>query len=387
MTRLNPFALGRMKLSKLWEAAIDGHVVSLAWSDPLGLIAAASADGPIALFDAATGQPRCNLPGHGFGTAQVAWSPDSPSPPPLSREGRGGNLLASAGQDGKVRLWDPVTGTQTREMPAGAAWVERVAWCPNASGILASAAGKKLRLWNAAGELLCEYPDHPSTITDLQWNPKEPILASAAYGKLSLWPLPPVGQAFQPDPGAKSVKSVRLESLTYGRGEIKAVREFAWQGSMLALAWSPDAKYIAAGGQDATVHFWNLSTGDDLQMAGYPRKVRELAWDASSRWLATGGADVVCVWDFAGKGPAGTTPIQLESHKSSITCLTYQPKGDLLASGGEDGQVALWRPHKQRGVLAIAKHDAEVSQLAWSTDNRRLAVGTANGGIVLYGTN
>ena len=62
MPRLNPFDWGRTKLTKLWQGAIDGHVVSLAWSHALGLIAAASADGPIGLFDAKTGQLRFNLP-------------------------------------------------------------------------------------------------------------------------------------------------------------------------------------------------------------------------------------------------------------------------------------------------------------------------------------
>ena len=349
MPRLNPFAWGRTKLTKLWEAGIDGHVVSLAWSHANGLFAAASADGPIALVDPKTGQMRFHLPGHGFGTSCVAWSAD-------------GQHLASAGQDGKVRLWDPATGAQTKELAGGASWVERVAWCPvggeaGATGsLLASSAGKKLRLWNLDGAMIREFPDHPSTIADIQWKPNEAILASTGYGKLFLW---------SPE-------------------QQQAVREFNWQGSMLALAWSPDAKYIAAGAQDCTVHFWQMATGEDLQMSGYPRKVRELAWDPTSRYLATGGADVSCVWDFAGKGPAGSEPIQLEAHKDHITCLAYQRQGALLASGGEDGQVVLWQPSRQRGAISIAKHDAPVSQLAWSADDQRLAVGTAYGAVLLY---
>jgi len=343
MPRLNPFAWGRTKLTKLWEGAIDGHVIALAWSDALGLIAAASVDGLITLFDAKTGQVRFNLPGHGFGTASIAWSPD-------------GQCLASAGQDGKVRLWNATTGVQTHEMPGGAAWVERVAW--NATtGLLASAAGKKLRLWNRAGEMVREYLDHPSTIADIQWHPMEPILASTGYGKVFFW---------SPE-------------------QQEALREFAWSGSMLALAWSPDAKHIAAGAQDCTVHFWLLETGEDLQMSGYPRKVRELAWDPTGRFLATGGADVSCVWDFAGEGPAGSEPIQLEAHKDYINALAYQHQGELLASGGEDGQVILWMPSRQRGAVSIAKHDAPVSQVAWSADDKRLAAGTEAGGVFLYG--
>ena len=344
MPRLNPFASGRMKLSKLWESTIDGHVVSVAWSNSLDLLAAASADGPITLFEAKTGKPKYNLPGHGFGTSCVAWSAD-------------GNYLASAGQDGKVRLWDPASGAQLRELAAGAAWVERVAWCPT-QNILASAAGKKLRMWNLDGTIVREPPDHASTIADIQWKPNDTWLAAAGYGKLCLWDAP-------------------LSNLTRDQ-------EFAWNGSMLAVAWSPDSKHIAVGGQDSTVHFWVLATGADLQMAGYPTKVRELAWDPTGRYLATGGGPVSCVWDFSGAGPEGSAPIQLEVHEDNITCLTYQHKGTFLASGGEDGLVALWQPGKQQGSLALAKHDDSISQLAWSAVDQRLAVGTAGGAVVLY---
>jgi WD40 repeat protein len=351
MPRLNPFALGRTKLTKRWEAAIDGHVIALVWSAPLGLLAAASVDGPIALFDVKTGQTRFNLPGHGFGTSCVAWSAD-------------GLHLASGGQDGKVRLWDPATGQQSFELQAGAAWVEGIAWCSIAN-VVASAAGKKLRLWNLDGAMICEMPDHPSTVADIQWKPSDAILASTAYGKVFLWDCLPT---------------------PLGNGENRPVREFTWQGSMLALAWSPNAEYIAAGAQDNSVHFWRMKTGEDLQMSGYPVKVRELSWDAQSRYLATGGGPAPCVWDCSGKGPAGTEPIQLDAHKANVTSLAFQHRGALLASGGEDGLVALWQPGKQEGAAALAKHADPISQLVWSSDDQFLAIGTASGGVLIYTT-
>jgi WD40 repeat protein len=64
--------------------------------------------------------------------------------------------------------------------------------------------------------------------------------------------------------------------------------------------------------------------------------------------------------------------------------LTYQNQGPLLASGGEDGLVALWQPSKQQGMLALARHDSAVSQLEWSADDQRLVVGTAEGDVALY---
>lgn len=42
------------------------------------------------------------------------------------------------------------------------------------------------------------------------------------------------------------------------------------------MAWSPDGRYLSHGNQDATVHFWIVATGRELQMTGYPSKVAQL---------------------------------------------------------------------------------------------------------------
>lgn len=330
------------ELKPLWQAKVDDHVIALNWSPDGLLLAAAAVSGPIQLLDGPTGQVRHTLPGHHFGTAALGFSHD-------------GAHFASGGQDGKIRLWNQTTGQEMRALDAGADWVERVAWCP-LENLLATSAGRKLRLWNAAGQLLQEYPDHGSTIADIQWQPGSRILASASYGCVALW-------------------SVEQTNPT---------RRFEWRGSQLVLAWSPDSKYLATGDQDCTVHFWIMRSGEDLQMSGYPRKVRELSWDATGRYLATGGGEVPCVWDFSGKGPAGTTPAQLQAHEFPVNALAYQHSGPLLASADADGLVALWRPQKSKKALGIAVSDTGATCLAWSPNDKWLAVGHDCGRIAVF---
>lgn len=322
-----------------WSTSIDDHVIALAWAPNGGTLAAAATGGPIILFDEESGAVRHPLPGHGFSTATIAWSAD-------------GALLASAGQDGMVRVWDAATGEERWSGAGGGAWVDKVAWCPTAP-LLASAAGRKLRLWNASGELLREYRNHPSTITDLQWMPGSQELTVTHYGGLTFW------SADGDEP----------------------LRRFQWQGSTLVLAWSPDREYIATGDQDATVHFWIAKTGRDLQMWGYSTKVRELAWDFTSRYLATGGGETIVVWDCSGKGPEGSKPLMLDAHEQPVTTLVFQGVGSLLASAGQDGRVVFWQPTRGKRPIAQTAYEAEVSQLAWSPDDHRLAVGTADGSI------
>jgi WD40 repeat protein len=150
---------------------------------------------------------------------------------------------------------------------------------------------------------------------------------------------------------------------------------------VLVVAWSPDGKYIATGDQDSTVYFWIVQRGQDLQMYGYPTKVRELSWDSTSRYLATGGSDIVTIWDCAGKGPAGSKPIELEAHAELISALGFAHRGLLIASASADGRLIFWKLGKQKRPLPLAQaaFDTSISQLAWSPDDGMLALGTESG--------
>ena len=328
-----------------WESAIGDHVIGLCWSPGGSRVAAAPVTGPLAIYCGDTGERKLDFAGHGFGTAQVAWSPASKAP-----------VLASCGQDGCIRIWDAAAGRQLAELKGGADWVEHLAWSRTGQ-YLATAAGRKLRMWNlsdpAQPELLHDYDEHASTIAGIQWKPGADELAACGYNGLTFW-----------SPTQHTM-----------------LRRFDWKGSMLTLAWSPDAKYIATGNQDSTVQFWMMGTGKELQMWGYRAKIRELAWDQKSRYLATGGSSVAVVWDCSGKGPSGSKPLLLEFHQRLLTQLKFQEEGGLLASGCDEGLVAVWRPGKDPKPLATAYLATGVSQLAWSPSGRRLAVGTEDGSV------
>ena len=316
-------------LEARWRANIDDHPIGLAWSPDGASLAVAGVSGPITLFNGADGAIQQKLPGHALDTMAIAWRKDS-------------RLLASVGQDGKVRLWDADNGTQRAEMAGGASWVERVAFSP-VGDWLVSAAGRKLRLWNSGGELVREYADANSTITDIKWRRDGKQFAISAYNGVVL----------------------------YDPTKAEPLRRFEWQGSTLTLEWSPDGRYIATGDQDSTVHFWINATGQDLQMWGYETKVLELAWSANSRYLATGGGTQVVIWDCSGKGPADTRPMMLEGHERLIKHLKFQRRGMLLASGGNDGLLALWKVRMNRPAqLADAVFKAPIASLAWSPDDR-----------------
>ena len=329
-----------------WKLGLTDHIQALAWSPTGDRLAAAVVSGPITILDANSGAVVHTLPGHGFGTAALDWQP-------------GGKLLASAGQDGKVRLWDTTTGAETHALAGGAAWVETLAWRPSGN-LLASGAGKKVRIWDAAGTLVRELPPQAGTVMDLAWRPGTDYLSVLAYGAARMY-----------DPAVSD----------------QQVQAFEWKGSPLKMAWSPDGAVLAHGNQDSTVHFWYASTGTDLQMSGYPTKVRELSWDFTSRYLATGGSSMPCVWDCqAGpNGPEGSKPRMLEGHDDLLSAVAWQARGYLLASASLDGRVIVWQPgNKKEPRMGQFRFESAVSTLAWAPGDKAFAVGTAGGTVALF---
>jgi len=323
------------ELRPLWRTSLGDYPTSLAFFPAGDRIGVGTGNGDVVVLDARTGKEIWRKPAHGGGVLDLAVGP---------------RFVASGGQDGRARVFSP-EGDLVRDLEGGAAWVLRVAWSPQ--GTLATAAGKVVRIWNADGTPRLETQAHPSTVTALQWNRRGTELATSCYGGAYVWPL---------RAGANP-------------------RHLPFKGSLISLAWSPDEKVLACGSQDCSVHFWRLETGRDSEMSGYPLKPKALAWDAGSSMLATGGDATITVWDFAGKGPEGTRPRQLASHKGQVVALGFHPRKGLLASAASDMGVVFWEPRRAPSPVAFGFLEDTPETLAWHPEEPRLATIDAGGDV------
>lgn len=113
--------------------------------------------------------------------------------------------------------------------------------------------------------------------------------------------------------------------------------------------------WIAAGCNDNTVRLWRRGTGQELQCGGYSSKITGLSWSSSSRYLATSGGNQVTIWDFSGKGPAGSTPICCIGLSAEVTSICFQPE-----AGGWQSSPSGTRPGDAVGLLAVGNADGTV---------------------------
>ncbi|MFF2502503.1 WD40 repeat domain-containing protein [Streptomyces sp. NPDC058067] len=306
-----------------WDIAVDDAPVAL--SARGDLVAVAGAEGSVRVLDAASGATvgAVDLPG---GALSVHLAPDA-------------RALAVTEPMGYA-LWRRSDGRRASKLTS--AWSASAAWADGQR--LAVASGRRALVLDADGQELWRTEPAASTVTDLAWMRQGRRLAVAAYG------------------------AVRCHE----RHTEKPVATYPYVGSHLALAVAPTGKWICSGNQDASIHIWRARDTGELTMSGYPEKVSRLAFDDSGFWLAADGAPDVTVWDFSGKGPAGTAPRSLCCHET-VTALAWRPgPAGHLASGGDDGTVALW--HATSGCpkqLLRPAHElpgsgAAVAALAWA---------------------
>lgn len=330
-----------VRLTQRWRTKLADYVTALQVSADGRFCVAGNGSGELFLIDAGSGRILWRELAHSHGLLGVSIAPDS-------------KRLASCGQDSAAKLWS-IEGPLIASLPGDAAWVEHVAWSPTGTR-LATAAGRRVYQWTAQGEPLAETIELPSTVADLGWHPDGSMIAAAGYGGVYL----------------------------AAAGECGIRRHLRWKGSLLSVAWSRNGQIIASCSQDCSVHFWRLSTGKDSEMSGYPLKPKALAWDASSTLLATSGHAMITIWQFRGKGPEGSKPVQLSFHAAPCTKLAFHAQAPLLASGAQDSSVAIWDPARSREPLGVAYLEDEISGLAWHPQSRQIVAGDASGSLACW---
>ena len=324
-----------------WRVELEDFVSILEIAPSLEQAITGSLGGDVLLVDTSDGS-TFPLKRHEMGALSAAWSSN-------------GSYVASGGQDGYVHIYNSEgIHSGTIEMTE---WINALAWSPEES-VLAIGSGKRLTIVNTTGEVLFDFQDQPSTVTDIAWSIDGSRVGISAYG----------GVGWHDVSGPRSGRRKR----------------FDWKGSLLALKVSPDGKWACAGAQDSEVHLWKLWSGKDLSMRGYPSKIEKIAFSDDSRWLAVACLGELSIWDFSGKGPAGTEPASASEQNNHIEDLAWSPSCESIVTVGADGRTIIWKRPSRAGQkllpLAMIGISVATSRVRWISENS-LLVGREDGSL------
>jgi len=351
----------------------DSTVISVSWNGTT--LASAGQDGTIRLYAADSGELASKLevgpPQHA-----VAFSPD-------------GDRLAAGGSDGTVRLWD---------VPAQGAGVE-LGWHEGEINALSfSADGRHLAtasgdgtvgLWDVgARAALGKLRGHGAAVTGAAFTADGARIVSASRdGTVGFWDAasgqllaradlelgPLLGLALSGDGRTFAVRALR-GAVALGDVQTRSLVARLPDGQpYAALAFSPDGKLLTASGLDGSLRAWNVASGSqsyELPAVAPFFTGASVAFSPDRRTLAAGSTSgPIGLWDVQTRQLVSLLP----GHSSAVTALVFSPDGKLFASGAFDGAVLVWSAEEGHIRARLDGHESTVAGLGFARDGRALA--------------
>jgi WD40 repeat protein len=368
--------LGRSPSRKVLAGHFD-RILAATVSPDGAMVATASADGTIRVWETATGQLLMVLRGHEGDVTGLAFSADN-------------RMLASRGSDDTLRLWRVISGRVLRNATDA---IYDARFSPDGHWVATGGKDGVARLY---GPTTAE----PRTLA------REYRITAVAFSRH--------GQVLVSGAAAQGGAFLAVKDPATGRGMVTRI---ASMPPLLSAAFLPDGR-IVTGDLAGTVRLWStsggrlrpgqplLETGHDFEdrpvslrahgdliavalANGTVHLVRQNGEEMRVLHTASGGDEVVYAASFSPDGRRLVTagehqPIRVwdvatgkpQPPMTGVPGTTFgaefSPDGKHLVTGGVDGAVRLWDADTGRPLAVLHEHADVVNAVSFSRDGRTI---------------
>jgi serine/threonine protein kinase/WD40 repeat protein len=314
----------------------------------------------VGIWKIAAREPMRYLDGHAGGVNTVAFSPE-------------GSRIASGGKDGKLRIWDAVTGKEILQRQAHRGFVHALAFSPDGQWV-ATCGGddQTAKVWNANTGDLAQTVEHPGYVANLAFSPDGTKIAAGGcnqpFSQARARSIPFTGSCVVKVADATSGKQIAsLEGHGWrthmtrfsptgnliASGCVGGARLWDWStqsevfttndrvsfgAAVFSVSFSPDRRRLVTAGANREAVVWDTSTGADLLALQHSERLRDATFSHDGRWLATGTtAGTVALWDAT----SGELYLARRAHTGSVL-VRFTPDDRLLVSAGSGGLLKAW---------------------------------------------
>ena len=215
-------------------------------------------------------QERNRLEGHEGSVYSVAYSPD-------------GEMIVSAGDDGKIILWNPKTGMIGQPILAHQEMISSVRFSPDGKFFASASIDDTAKIWHRTGQLFHELKGHQSNVFDISFSADSQQIASGSKdGSIIIW----------------DVKSGQRKRTLIDKNNVNDKRR-----DIIALDFSPREKGIIVS---------TTSKGHDIN-----------------------------IWNLKNE-KNNDQPKTIGANNSNVMSVRFSPDGKMIVSCDSDGTIKLW---------------------------------------------
>ena len=374
------------------------HEYRVRFSPDGRIVASGGADLAIQLRRASDGQLVRFFPGHEDTISGIVFLPD-------------GKRLMSAAVSGELRVHDLTQPGPILEIPHPF-WVQSLAVSPNGEALATACRDGAVRTFDMlTGEMLSENvgrSENPNVQFrqlrnpwGIAWSPDGSLIASA-----------------EPSVEDDGKRADRISIRRAGEQEVLLQTEPT--ENLLRLRFSADSQRVSGCDVHGVLRTWNAMTGQllsevggdgkdavlspngerlavlsgssvrllatadgsqQLEFRGHEYSVSDLTWSPDGRLACSTGVQVyrsrapeVLIWDTA----TGEVTMRLRGMDVAIKCVAWSPDGSRIATGSQDGWIALWDA-STGDLLLRDRNGSRIDSLVWSPDGQVLVSGSADG--------
>ena len=338
---------------RLWNAdngallhEFKGHVspvIAVAFS-PDGQTLASATESLVQFWEVSTRYSGRAIEGHMGALQSVAVSAD-------------GRLLATA-VDNRILVWSLEDQTLRHILLGHSDLIYRIAFSSQGNMLASASADKTVRLWNVMTGLATQtIAGHQGAVMDVSFAPNGQLLATASEAQtIRLW---------------RTADGNLLQTLT------------GHQDAVTTVCFNSTGRLLASGSSDQTIKLWAIPEGRLQQtLTGHSGIIWQVTFSDDDKLLASAALDRTArLWQVEG----GHLRHILDKHEGPVWSVHFSPNGQMVASGASDNKVRLWDALDGSLLRVFDGHTAPVSSVTFTPNGEKLISASADGTMRVQG--